>query len=456
MMRWGVGSDGQWGVGFRQGTEVGSGGLELAAGRESGDGSVENGDFLVERISGRWESVLGGGELRVFGGVTRKAYGWPGMYTGRPALAEFEDYTVMLGGWQWQRGGAGDDGWWHRLGGFWRELEDDYEFNRFTPNAFFEHRTRVLSLQGDGGWREGDWRLDYRWLLLRDEVVRSTSLMNGNFARRDYGKAAVLLHREVAIGGLLGSVYGGWSVDSSSEDSTRGLPQLGIRLSGERWDAYLEGSGSSQVPGYTVLGSAPSGLFGGNADAGRELARSVEAGVRYSHGDVGGRLVVFRREDCGLIDWVFDSSSPNARRASAMDVDVNGIEALGYVHAGGWLWELSYALLDKSPDYLDGAGDASFYALNYARHRLAGSISRRGDSWALRLDLEYRQQQENLLRAGPDSALFVHAYGSWTPPGREALQLYVHGRNLTDEDFQSLPGTPGARREWQAGVQINW
>ena len=68
----------------------------------------------------------------------------------------------------------------------------------------------------------------------------------------------------------------GASVDISNRDSNEVLPVIGLTMqrdvaNGSRF-LSLEYAGTSQVPGYTVLNSGPSGLFGGNPDLGRERA----------------------------------------------------------------------------------------------------------------------------------------------------------------------------------------
>lgn len=455
-----VGTDSYYGGGIRYGAAAGDTRYEIGLMHESGDGSIANGDFELTRLSGRLEYALGDAKLRIFGGYLDKFYGWPGMYTGF-ALNETDDYQVALLGWQLEKGTAGDEAW-HRVGGYWRTIVDDYEFRREEPNTFFEHKTEVYSLQGDGGFRRGQTELLYNWSWVKDRIIRSTSLVNGDFTERDYGKASVLGRQRLDTewGELL--VYGGASIDTSNEDSTVGSPQLGVRTHGVSdgisWSAYLEYSETSQVPGYTVLNSGPSGLFGGNKDLGREHASTVEGGYSFHGKSLSGKVVGFFRQDENLIDWVYDSSvSTTARRAAEVDMDVYGVEALLRWESGARAVEVGYAWLDKDEDYGTSGGDASFYALNYARHRILLTIEQElAENVTARIEGEYRKHPVNILRVNGDEALRLNAELTWESAFGSDWDFNLRGLNLTKEDFQTVPGTPGPGREIILTASLGW
>ncbi len=454
------GTDSLIGGGLRTAGRLGEGlGYEVAVMHEEGDGSVEYGDFDLTRLSGRVEYQLGAGRLRIFGGYLQKYYGWPGMYTGYD-LHETDDYTVSLLGWQWESGNLAGGGQ-HRIGGYWRLLDDDYEYLREQPNHFFEHKTEVLSLQGDGVIPVRELEILYRWAVVHDELIRSTSLVNGDFNERDYGEAAVLARKSWETPWGQWSAYGGAGIDTTDQESTVGLPQAGVELGGLgegfSWSGYLEYSETSQVPGYTALKSPPSGLFGGNPYLGRETADTLEAGFLVSRDSISAKLVVFQRDDRDLVDWVYSSEAPNARLAAPVDLTVRGVE--------GWLrWEgrataveLGYAWLDKDADYGSSTVDASFYALNYARHRLLLTLERRlAENIFLRLEGEYRKHPDNALRESGNEALYLNVAASWNNIFGEGWTLLVRGENLGKDSFQSLPGTPGRGREGSVTVSYDW
>jgi vitamin B12 transporter len=454
-----AGSNNHIGGGVRAGGAAGSARYEISLTSEQGDGSVENGDFDLTRLSGRMEYTIGEGTLRVFGGYLQKFYGWPGMYTGFP-LNETDDYSVSLLGWQYKLTGEGD-GSSHRVGGYWRRIDDDYEYKRETPNNYFEHLTEVYSLQGDGVFAMDAMELVYRWAYVTDRIARSTSLVNGDFSERDYGEAALLgRHRIDTRWGEL-QAYAGMALDTTNEDATVGLPQAGIRAEGISqqfsWTAYLEYAESSQVPGYTVLNSAGSGLFGGDKNLGRERASSVEAGFSIQTDSVSAKLVAFQRKDEGLIDWVFDSGSPSARKASPVDIEVRGVEGLLRWDLGETALELGYAWLDKDEEYRNPGVDASFYALNYARHRILATLEHKiGELLSLRIEGEYRKHPDNFLRQGGDEAMRLNAELSVPEVLGSDFDLVLRGNNLTKEHFQTVPGTRGAGREAYLTLSYGW
>lgn len=453
------GTDGLFGFRALAGSRHTSGAAwQLAGSLEEGDGSLENGDFELQRISGRIELKAGTGKLFLFGGHMSKLAGWPGLYTGIASLNETDETHTSLLGWQWIREGDRTS---HRVGGYWRQLDDDYEFNRFAPNSLFEHLTEVWSLQGDGLLQTNWADLGYRWVLVHDRLRRSTSLVEGDFRKRDYAEAAVTAQRRLStnFGELV--PYLGLGLQSTNQDSTVLNPQAGLRLTGSlengAWQLYTEWSESSQVPGYTVLKSNPSGLFGGNADLGRELAETVELGAFVQQGDFSAQLVVFRRNDEGLVDWVFSSDSASARQAAPVDIEVHGVETWLRWEAGATAVELGYAWLDKDPVYTSSGIDASFYALNYAQHRLLASFEQAfGEAFRVRLDGEYRDHPSNVLRKGGDEALKLHIEAVWEGFPAEGLRLTLRIDNLTDESFESVPGTPGHGREGRLVLSYFW
>lgn len=457
---WGrAGSDSLLGGGLRSTTSIGNGLYELAITHESGDGSIDYGDFDMLRLSGRAEYRIGPATVRVFGGFLDKFFGWPGMYTGFP-LKETEDYTIGMLGWQLEMN-PDRSGTRHRVGGYWREVDDDYEFNRNSPNPFFEHKTEVFSLQGDGILHLEKIELVYRWSMVADRIIRSTSLVNGDFSRRRYGEGAVLVKKRLETKSAEWELYGGFAIDTSNRDSTVVLPQAGLRAYGYAdeltWSAYIEYAESSQVPGYTVLNSAPSGLFGGNKYLGRETASTLEAGYTLRLGNASATMVWFRRNDDNLIDWVYDSATPTARQAQPVDIDVSGMESwIGWeventAIQAGFIW------LDKDETYLESGGDASFYALNFARQRILLTVDQNlSNTIKCRLEAEWRRHPPNPLRQQGDEAMRLHAEISWREWLGTQWDLLLRGNNLTRDDFQNLPGTPAPGREVMVTFARRW
>ena len=214
---------------------------------------------------------------------------------------------------------------------------------------------------------------------------------------------------------------------------------------------------TTQVPGYTALKSGPSGLFGGNPGLGRETARQLALSLQYRAGESRAILTLFRREDVDLVDWTYSRTSPFARQANPVDDEVLGIEALlarrweRVELAGGYTW------LDKDADFGSAALGASFYALNYARHRATLAATWRWtERVILRLDSEYRVQRDNPLRTSGDEALLASVSIAWEPPDGDGLAIALIADNLTDDDYQQFPGTPAVGRQLALNLGYTW
>ena len=88
-----------------------------------------------------------------------------------------------------------------------------------------------------------------------------------------------------------------------------------------------------------------------------------------------------------------------------------------------------YTYLDKDSDYGSAEVDASFYALNYARHRATLALSYQlTNQLELRLDNEYRVQQDNPLRTSNDTAYLASIALLWESAGIQGFGLNHHCR----------------------------
>jgi outer membrane cobalamin receptor len=169
------------------------------------------------------------------------------------------------------------------------------------------------------------------------------------------------------------------------------------------------------------------------------------------------RATLFARRDDNLVDWTYASNAPFTRQANPVDLDVTGFEAfLAYTWgdvdvAAGLAW------LDKDPDYGDADVDASFYALNFARQRATLAVRYRfADQMELRVDSEYRRQEENPLRAGDDNAFLASVALEWGGRSPDGWRLALVADNLTDSEFQPFPGTPAYGRQYSLSATYAW
>src|SRR6185436_16770820 len=130
-----------------------------------------------------------------------------------------------------------------------------------------------------------------------------------------------------------------------------------------------------------------------------------------------------------------------ARTANAVDVDVTGFEVVARRSWSACDVVIGYTALSKDADYRGALVDASFYALNYARHRLTAALTARlGNGFELRVDNVARIQADNLLRvAGGDDAITTSIGLAYRPPAWRGLEVSVHVDNVWDNDFQEVP-----------------
>ena len=151
------------------------------------------------------------------------------------------------------------------------------------------------------------------------------------------------------------------------------------------------------------------------------------------------------------------TGAPFARQANPVDLDVAGLE--GFVTrtwdrfdlAAGFTW------LDKDADYGSAQVDASYYALNFAKQRATLALRYRfATDFELRLDNEYRRQEDNPLRVGDDSTFLASASLSWNAAAPDGFSVALIADNLTDSEFQPFPGTPASGRQYSVSVNYAW
>ena len=438
-------------------------GLQLTASRSEGDGSVDNGDHQFERFNAQLQRASDTSQSDLVLAYQDKFYGWPGAYTGFATLPETDrtKTTLILA----NHRKATASGWWE-ASGFYRKLDDDYDFDRRTQESgepgSFDHETRVYGAGLQGLSTRGSWDWHYAAQLTSDELVRSTDLTEGKFTSRDYLALSVVPAIELASAGNRSvTLRAGASLDVSNRDDNEILPVLGLTIatdsSGSSRYLSLDYAGTSQVPGYTVLNSPPSGLFGGNPDLGRERADQLSLSLGTESPDWHATATAFYRKDDDLVDWTYESGAPFSRQANSVDIDVFGVQLLY-----GRSWEAvdlvaAYSYLDKDEDYGSATVDASFYALNFARHRATLALTIRfSDRLQLRLDNEYRQQQANPLRASSDTAFITSAALAWLPPNGRGLGFALSADNLGDDDYEQFPGTPAVGRQISLSARYDW
>jgi outer membrane receptor protein involved in Fe transport len=307
----------------------------------------------------------------------------------------------------------------------------------------------------------GGWVLNYRGEVIADEL-RSTSLTFGPFNTRTQTKFSFVPETSWVLADAAKLVVkAGASLDGSNRDDTAVSPVF--ELSREQAAApvqrvYFSYATSTQLPSYTALKSNPSaGLFRGNPFLARETSRNLELGASGAVDGWTATAAVFYRQDEDLVDWTF-RQGVTARSANAVDVNTTGVEFIARRSWAACDLVLGYTALTKDPDYHGAAVDASFYALNYARHRLtAAIIVRLGSEFELRMDNAARLQAANLLRTvGGDEAVISSLGLTYRPAAWRRATFTVQADNLWNSSYQEVPAVPAARRQISGGVAYAW
>lgn len=438
-----------------------SAGLDLALAHSASDGAVPWGEHAFDRVAGRLQLRTAGARTDAFAGYQAKRFGWPNLYTPFNSNETENLQTTLLA---LNHRQVGADGQGVEVGAFFRRNKDDYAYNRFAPVGAvhpYQHTTWVRGGAADGRLDLGGLRWNAR-AEARREKLRSTSLVFGRFNERLVTRWSLVPERAWAEeGGGRSSVGAGVVRDDSDRDGGAWLPVV-------RWTRdfgagmwrrlHASYSASSQLPSFTALNSSPgAGLFRGNSALGRAVSRNLEVGAEVTVQGWNLAGAAFWRRDSGLVDWTF-RRGVTARSANAVDVGVLGLEAVARRNFGRAAVVVGYTALAKDADYRGAAVDASFYAMNHARHRLtAAVVVPLGTQWEVRWDSAARVQADNLLRTvGGNRALISSAGLAWRPRAVRGLEVSLQADNLWNDRFQEVPAVPATGRHWSIGLAQAW
>jgi hypothetical protein len=450
-----LGESGEW-----------SWGVEAEISRSESDGTIQFGDHDFDRTSGRVQLVGPNSQTDFFAGYQAKFFGWPGMYTSN-AFTDFPPETENLKTRLFivnHKNTYGDNNWVEATA-YHRRHKDIYTFNRFTSTSSTIHETKVsaMAIAGCHTITPEKLTLNYSAQITADEVS-SVKLSSAPFQSRTYYKISILPEYRLywAEKKNLTLSIGG-SFDDTNRNDSKYSPIVEIKWS-ETFESdnsnsiFLSYVESTQLVGYN--GIAPGGTyFAGNTDIKRENFSNLELGAQVTREDWSFEGAVFYRRDDNLVDWVYDRTTPNIRLASNVDINTYGIELIATKRWKNIETIVSYAYLDKEEDYDESVINqyGSFYALNYANHRFTlGTIWTPSEIFQLRIDNEWRANEDNALRKGSDSALFTHIGFSVYPPQVENMELFFAIDNAWDDNFEDVPGTPGRGDQYSAGATFRW
>lgn len=437
-------------------------GAEAEFSRSESDGTIRFGDHDFNRTTGRIQLLGPNSQTDLFAGYQSKFFGWPELYAapfGANETANLKTRLFIIN--HQQEYGA--DGSHLELSAYSRRHSDHYIFNRFAPNDAFIHETKVHSLALSGQHRfNAAAALNYAAQFASDSIQSTT--LEESFTSRKYTKISLLPEYTVFLNDRESfTVRAGASFDDTNRDDSEVSAILDLswlRRSDERGHnerVYLSFAESSQVVGYTAIGGPLTGLFAGNPDLARETSQNLELGVSLKRANWSFEAAAFHRWDDDLADWTYTATNTSARTARNLDTETLGFELIGTRRWKDLEAIASYTYLHKDEDYGSALVDASFYALNYANHRVSlGAIWRPLSTVEVRIDNEWRQNEANDLREGGDSALSTHFGLSYYPPKVADLEFFFAVDNAWDDCFQDVPGTPGRGDQYSAGATYRW
>jgi len=442
---------------------------DISAGYSTSHGSLPWGEQDFRRYNARVELSNETSQTDLFYGYQSKQFGWPNLYTPFPNVFETDDLRTNLLVINHRVDFAGGD--YFSAGAYYRNNKDHYVFNRADVGAYNPafatgpafHKTWVYGAGIEGSVTWEDIRWNFAGTLVDDEL-KSTSLLFGRYRTRDQSKLSLVPEKYWRFSdGQLFSVKAGATYDDSNRMGSAVSPLIELSLDRVAPKVgvsriYLSYSRTTQTPTYVALNSNPArGLFRGNPDLERQISRNLEAGATAGAGPWTASTAVFFRRDNNLVDWTYSASSTNARSANPVDIDTTGFELVTRYGNKNVDVVFGYTALHKKPDYRMAVVDASFYALNYPEQRVTLAVtSRLGKGWELRMDNEYRIQEENTLRKSTRRPLISSVGAYFTPRKDPKLRLSVEVENLWDSDYEEVPAVPAARRQIVFGAVYAW
>ena len=446
-------------------------GAEIEGSRSESVGTLTYGDHDFSRTSGRIQLLGPDSQTDFFAGYQEKFFGWPGMYTANYNNHETEDIGTTL--FLINHRKTYLEGSEYEVSAFHRANTDHYTWKRESPSSYEAfHETEVNGLGIKGRHQFSDvFALRYFSQITSDSIdtyttsrgTRYRGLDRGKFTSRNYYKLSLLpefqhqLNEKEVVQLQIGASW-----DDTNKNKSRISPIF--EISHTHSDSptrtsrtYLSFAESSQVVGYSAIGgSENSGLFRSNYELDREISKTIEIGHLISDSSWRIDTCLFYRWDDDLTDWTYFVGDVN-RTANPVDTQTFGVEIIGYHKWQNFQLIGSYAYLSKDEDYKKPDFVGSFYALNYPEHRATlGIIWEATDLIQIRVDNEWREQRENLIRTGPDDLFYSHLAISYFPSQISDTELFLAYDKPWDEEFQDLPGTPGRGDQFSFGVSYRW
>ena len=451
-------------------------GAEIEGSRSESDGTIPFGDHAFERTSGRIQLLGPDSQTDLVLGYQDKFYGWPGMYSAKLKWHETEDYQIRL--YLVNHVQFYDEGYFE-LTGYHRRLTDHWVLSRENTYQYEANHMTLVNGLGISGNHEinENLSLNHAFQFTKDELDYSKILEAGNtkdgmnqgkFTDRKYYKLSVVPEYKYTLSqNEYITCKAGASLDDSNREKERYSPITEIRWtksenSQREESVYLSYSESTQVLGYQAVGGDHNGTgqFLSTRDLNRSISKNLELGLQLKRENWSLNSAIFYRWDNDLVDWTYSNTSPNQRKANHADINTFGFEIIASHQWDNFQAICSYSYLEKEENYKDLNVDGSFYALNYPEHRATlGLIWDPIDTLQIRVDNEWREQRENIIRqntGAPNKSTFSHLAASYFPPKFEDLELFLAYDKPWEKDFQDIPGIAPRGDQFSFGATYSW
>ena len=451
-------------------------GAEIEGSRSESDGTIPFGDHAFERTSGRIQLLGPDSQTDLVFGYQDKFYGWPGMYSADLKWHETEDYQVSL--FLINHLQRYDQGYFE-ITGYHRRLTDHWVLSRENTYQYEANHLTLVNGLGISGNHEinKNLSLNHSFQFTSDELdhskmlvagVHSKGLNQGYFTDREYYKLSVVPEYKYSLSKNENIILrAGATLNDSNRDKERYSPITEIRWrrihnSQRNESIYLSYSESTQVLGYQAIGGNDSGTgkFLSTKDLNRSISKNLELGLQIKRKNWSLSSAIFHRWDVDLVDWTYSESNPDSRKANHADIDTLGLEIIASRQWNNFQAICSYSYLKKDEDYKNANVDGSFYALNYPEHRATlGLIWDPIDTVQIRVDNEWREQRENIIRTqtgAPNKSTFSHLAASYFPQKFQDLELFLAYDKPWEKDFQDIPGIAPRGDQFSFGATYSW
>lgn len=368
---------------------------------------------------------------------------------------------------------------------YWNHTQDRFELFRGRSDRypFNYHRTNVVGVNL-GSWVQSSLGRTAFGAEVRNEAIISTNLgepldkaipVKGTDASYKVGLSRtdinVYLEHNVILQRFTFSAGVTAARNTGNDEGFRLYPgaDASLRIS-DHWKAYASYNSSLRMPTFTELYYSVGGhLADKNLKA--EKMQAAEVGLKYLRTGIRAIATVYYHHGTDLIDWIKDSSVPDAPWTSVNHSVINSIgEELTLRIEPHLLMEkpdfpfrsvsLSYAHIDQDKKAEEGI--ESYYSLEYLRNKFVFQLDLRFLE-KLNLDMSARWHDRcgsyRLYEKGVDTGRVVEyepytvvdARLSWDEP---SWSIYLNAENLLDRVYYDHANIPQPGLWVKAGLQI--